>query len=109
MKEKIKAMDDLMYAMKDSIKEFVKFKGGFIRIKMEWNYALAITFNSFFNEIAEKDVTALAVFGDGLYISHKEDITPDEDDSGWCLLDCDNYVELQTIYQLAKELYFNNY
>ena len=109
MKDKIKAMDDLMYAMKDCIKEFVKSKGGFIRRKGGLNYALAITFNSFFNEIGERDVTAIAVFGDGLYISHEKNITPDEDDSGWCLLDCDEYVELQTIYQLAKELYFNNY
>jgi hypothetical protein len=109
MKEKIQAMDDLMYAMKDSIKEFVKSKGGFIRMKGEWSYASAITYSSSFFEVEERDVTAIAVFEDRLYISHKENITPDEDDSGWYLLDCDEHVELQTIYQLAKELYFNNY
>lgn len=107
MKEQVKAMDNLMYAMRDSIKEFVKSKGGFIRIK-EDNLVTVITFNDFFNEIGESDVTALAVFDNYLYISHDENITYDEN-SNWRLFNGDNYVMLQTIYQLAKELFLNNY
>lgn len=108
MKEKIKAMDNLMFAMKDTIKEFVKSKGGFVRMKDD-SYTTVITYNPFFNEIGECYVTALAVFGDELFISHEENVTHDENDTDWYVLDCDNYVMLQTIYQLAKEFYFNNY
>lgn len=108
IKSQLKAMDNLTDALVDSVVEFVKQKGGFIRLRDDYELVV-ITQNQMFQEIGQGYVTALAVFNNQLYISHDEHITNNEDNDEWYAYDGENYVWLQTIYQIASVLTYNNY
>ena len=102
MKKTIESIDKANAILEKQIKEFVKSKGGKIKLKYECS---VICYNSFFDEIKESLVKAIKVEDDIIFLTH--DDRPYYDD--WYSLEYDNYVMKPTLYNIAMNLAYNEH